>query len=486
MEFKLNFSDLEELQKLLNEVSESIYEFEEAFSNIIDEITENSDGEAIGKIDAISYETMNDIKLLAGGYLEQSNIATQYIDGIREINEDKTGVFELDTSEAKGYIQDVNNQLDKIESLSSETPSTTIFTSSYDSKVNEYNNVEATINLEKDYEDDEATKSLIRSKRVEINNYISNYNTNQVQLTDAQDLLTTLNTSMSTYIEELADYKEIIENLKDFEAEFNPGYWDKHPMQAKVANLDTTIVEELGNNLILDDLTESEWYADRHEIIEKLLADNDLEAEAFYAADGLISPLLGFEYDEVGDYYYTNDTSIQSKFGFLDEFDHIGPSLGMDLNTEIVIFSSGTSEYRLQLWKGEYGYDNAYGAEVALYSRPASEAIESSYNEGKRDSFNIQYDALPEEEQIDIKSEIYDLDGNLLLTNDTAKYEDNHYWNLAIQTTEYPNAKNNLHTRTTLTIEDDEFRDDLYEALSRENDLSNVHVDGNQVIFIWN
>lgn len=38
MEFKLDFADLETLEKLLREVSEDVEEFETAFSNIIYEI----------------------------------------------------------------------------------------------------------------------------------------------------------------------------------------------------------------------------------------------------------------------------------------------------------------------------------------------------------------------------------------------------------------------------------------------------------------
>lgn len=84
-----------------------------------------------------------------------------------------------------------------------------------------------------------------------------------------------------------------------------------------------------------------------------------------------------------------------------------------------------------------------------------------------------------------IVNEIYDLDGNWLLTNDTRDYEGDHYWNLGIETTSRPNAKNNTYTETTLIIEDDKFRDDLYEALSHDNDLSDVQVNGNEVTFKW-
>lgn len=233
MEFKLDFDELESLEKLLREVAESVEEFETAFSNIIQEIGEQASAESIAEIISISDEIVPSINELSKGYEEQADIAKDYTEGLRDINADKTGVYELDTSEAKGYIKDVTNQLEDTEHLDTDTPGLVFFTSSYDNKVKEYNNVEATINLEEDY-DDEETKSLIRSKRVEINSYISNYNYNQTQLENAQDILKSLNTTMADYIDDLADYKEILDDLKDFENTFNPGFWDKHGKKVKL------------------------------------------------------------------------------------------------------------------------------------------------------------------------------------------------------------------------------------------------------------
>lgn len=369
--------------------------------------------------------------------------------------------------------------------MNKDSASLSLFISNFDKKITKYNNVDASINLDTDYEDDEETKTLIRAKRSEINDYINNYNNNKTQLENAKTTLTELNTSLADYIEDLSAYKEILEDLEDFEDTFDPGYFDKNPRVAKGLELDANLLSVAANKLVLDDLTESDWYQKRHDEVEKLLADNDLEEAAFNATDEVITPLLGFKYDSNEDYYYTTDSSIQSKFGFWDELDHIGPVLGMDLNTEVVTFTSGTSEYRLQLWKGEYGFGNAYGAEVGLYSRPIQDAIENPYEEGKAGSLNIHYDVLPEEEQISIKNTVFDENGVKLLKNNTKNYEENHYWNLAIETTERTNAKDTMYTSTILTIEDDDFRENLYEALAEADIFSEVSISGNEVSFTW-
>lgn len=242
MKFKLDFDDLEELQKLLGEVAESVEEFEDAFSNIIDEVMENSSGKALEKIIEISEELLPTLKDVAIGYQDQADIAKDYIEGIRDINEDKGGIYKLDTSEAKGCIKDITNHVEDIEYLDTDTPGLVYFTASYNNQVKSFYEIDGSLNLDEEYEDDEKTKALIRSKRLEINNYIANYNHNQTQLENAQDIMTELNKTMSSYIEDLADYKDVLEDLKDFEEAFNPGFWDKHGQTIKVIGTIATVV----------------------------------------------------------------------------------------------------------------------------------------------------------------------------------------------------------------------------------------------------
>ena len=43
----------------------------------------------------------------------------------------------------------------------------------------------------------------------------------------------------------------------------------------------------------------------------------------------------------------------------MDFYDEAGALLGMDLDDEIVTFQYGNREYRIELWKGNYGFGNA-------------------------------------------------------------------------------------------------------------------------------
>lgn len=66
---------------------------------------------------------------------------------------------------------------------------------------------------------------------------------------------------------------------------------------------------------------------------------------------------FAFEYDKVHDYYKTNETyGVQRYGGFTDLYDALGGFLGMDLDTKIVYYKANGVNYRLQFWKGSYGF----------------------------------------------------------------------------------------------------------------------------------
>ena len=95
----------------------------------------------------------------------------------------------------------------------------------------------------------------------------------------------------------------------------------------------------------------------------QILSKPELESKLwnFINENGEITRLLGFDY--IGtekDYYITQKGSLQSKFGFMDFYDEAGALLGMDLDDEIVTFQYGNREYRIELWKGNYGFGNCF------------------------------------------------------------------------------------------------------------------------------
>ena len=203
---------------------------------------------------------------------------------------------------------------------------------------------------------------------------------------------------------------------------------------------------------------------------------NEIEKELFSAIDGFVSKYLAFEYVEDGDYYVTNENyGIQRTHGFLDVYDYLGPLLGMDLDTEILVFTPEGSdkEYRLQLWKGSYGWDGAYGGEIGLYSRSAEDAANNPYSDDNPNKEMIYYDCVSGEDEIETTQQIYSKDGELLFSNSTGDYADDgdHFWNLAIKT-DPGYDKDDLVTVSYITVEDEAMREAIIEACEGRDDIT--------------
>lgn len=148
-----------------------------------------------------------------------------------------------------------------------------------------------------------------------------------------------------------------------------------------------------------------------------------------------ITPILSFEYNKEGRYYYTAlNKAIQYHAGFTNYIDKLGPLLGMDLDTKVAEFDVEINNkkrgFRLQFWKGFYGFRNAIGGEIGIYS---NETL-GGWSKAPEDKF-----------QLHTIQQIF-LNDTLIISHDT-NIESPHnrgkdWWNLAIKTdSRYQNYK---------------------------------------------
>ncbi|MBC1733926.1 DUF4474 domain-containing protein [Listeria seeligeri] len=146
-------------------------------------------------------------------------------------------------------------------------------------------------------------------------------------------------------------------------------------------------------------------------------------------------------------------------------------------------------EYRVQLWKGSYGLETAYGGELGIYYRDVDDAKTNPYHEGKDDSKFIWYECADESYQWKSVSTIYDKKTNdKLISNDTREYakNDDHFWNLAIKTDPMSGyEKDDLYMVEVIEIPDLNVRNDFVTALEKEKVVTNVVIEGNKVSFSW-
>lgn len=187
---------------------------------------------------------------------------------------------------------------------------------------------------------------------------------------------------------------------------------------------------------------------------------------------GEISDIFGFMQIPGSNYFTTKEGSFQSKAGFMDGYDKIGPLLGMNLNTTVITFQSGDKEYRIQLWEGTYMHGMAIGGEIGIYSRPLEEALLDPYVHGQSDF--ILYECVEEGEQLRTNWEIFDNDGRRIVDNDTSIYATNgdHFWNAIFKMkkeNELSINKDDIYTVSTYYIEDETFMQDFTNELEKMN-----------------
>lgn len=197
---------------------------------------------------------------------------------------------------------------------------------------------------------------------------------------------------------------------------------------------------------------------------------------------GLIATTLGFQYVKGQDFYTTNQTSIQSHLGFMDAFDQLGFAGGMDLDDSTSEFSYGGQDYRLELWKGNYGAGSAFGGEVGLYVRDPSRDVWQSPGQAVPGF----YPAADPADRIRMVQSIYNVDtGQTYFTSDGHQtLGSDQYWNAAIRTT--PGIdKADLGQRGTLYVDDAGLRQAMASAMAREG--VDVHVDdaAGTVVYDW-
>jgi hypothetical protein len=176
---------------------------------------------------------------------------------------------------------------------------------------------------------------------------------------------------------------------------------------------------------------------------------------------------LGFKYVANGDYYTTGEHSVQSFLGWHDFYDKMGKIIGANLddtgddgdNMEFTDPKTG-KQYRLELWKGSYGFGGAYGGEVGFYTREPGSSDPSGY-----------FHAAQGDDQIKVTQTIYNKNPphQEYFTNDGQGADGSdkkHFWNLAIRTD--PNVNpSDLAQRATIEMRDTGMRDRLYQEMNR-------------------
>lgn len=195
-----------------------------------------------------------------------------------------------------------------------------------------------------------------------------------------------------------------------------------------------------------------------------------------------ITDAFGFKYVPEGDYYTTDETSIQSHLGFHWIYDRVGKLGGMDLKEEVIEFKTADGrEYKLELWKGGYGSGGAFGGEIGLYTRGRA----TTPLRGLLEVIPGYYSTAQGEDQIHMTQTIYNKHTNeVYFTNDGKGAADgDHYWNLAIRTD--PGVRHeDLGQMGTLHVKDPQVREAMVAQMQVKGMNPVVNADGS-VSYDW-
>ncbi len=205
---------------------------------------------------------------------------------------------------------------------------------------------------------------------------------------------------------------------------------------------------------------------------------------------GAVGRAFGFEYvphqprePARGDFYTTNEGSLQSYFGFHDAYDKVGKLLGMDLDDKVMEFEVNGVQYRLELWKGSYGQGGAFGGEIGLYTRGTGERGALG---DLLEQIPGYYSSAAGASQIKMTQEIYNKEtGQTYFVNDGKGADDGkHYWNLAIRTD--PGVEHeDLGQRGRLETDDPALAKAICQALNQQGIPAELSPDGRSVSYTW-
>ncbi|HQK73468.1 MAG TPA: DUF4474 domain-containing protein [Clostridiales bacterium] len=82
-------------------------------------------------------------------------------------------------------------------------------------------------------------------------------------------------------------------------------------------------------------------------------------------------PVISYQYDADGNYFYTEKDPWQRNFGFNPLYDWFAPITAMFYSSVRVKFTYNGLDWMIQLWKGQYGFA-FIGSEIGIYHKPAT------------------------------------------------------------------------------------------------------------------
>ncbi len=190
MEIKYRPDTVDEILEEICALEECVGDMKANLKIIKDTITSSSSGKTISKIEQLMEKKIDEFTEVEEDIGNFYEYISNYIEGLKEIDEVSilSKDYYIDTKEVIDYIKDIikildNNEYNKL-SRNFENSLEGFYT-----KRIEYNNVECSINIEADYENDEEAKQYIRKRQSKIDEQIREQFHNDGVLDEIKKLL---------------------------------------------------------------------------------------------------------------------------------------------------------------------------------------------------------------------------------------------------------------------------------------------------------
>ncbi len=190
MEIKYRPDTVDEILEEICALEECVGDMKANLKTIKDTITSSSSGKTISKIEKLMEKKIDEFTEVEEDIGNFYEYISNYIEGLKEIDEVSilSKDYYIDTKEVIDYIKDIikildNNEYNKL-SRNFENSLEAFYT-----KRIEYNNVECSINIEADYENDEEAKQYIRKRQSKIDEQIREQFHNDGVLDEIKKLL---------------------------------------------------------------------------------------------------------------------------------------------------------------------------------------------------------------------------------------------------------------------------------------------------------
>jgi len=109
--------------------------------------------------------------------------------------------------------------------------------------------------------------------------------------------------------------------------------------------------------------------------------------------------VLSYKMNATDGYFYNEQDAWQRNFGFMNAYDQASGIIMMFYDTVRLKFNYGGWDWRIQLWKGQYGF-MFIGGEVGVYYRTANA-------NGRPPSSNAFYHCVPDEHMLNMSTALF-------------------------------------------------------------------------------